>query len=250
MARTRIAGHRGASGLVEHENTLEAFAKTAEVGAGWIELDVRRLHDGILAVLHDPELDGHPVGELTLPAVREISERLGYRVPTLAEALEHAAGKLCVDIELKELGTEDQVVEIARACMRPGTYVYSSFHDDVVRDLRRQDPDAQAGLLLGKPTPENRVRTRVSELYPTRRLRACNASFAAPNRQLLRAGFLRRMRSAGFDVWVWTVNDTKEMRRLLKAGVAGIITDRPDLAVQLRDEIQGPEPALDGEATG
>ena len=238
MERTYIAGHRGASGLVEHENTLKAFTRTAEVGAGWVELDVRQLYDGTLAILHDAELEGHKVGDLTLGDVRQISARLGYVVPTLEQALQHCSGLVKVDIELKEAGTEAQAAAIAQAVLQPGDYVYTSFEDDVVSALRNLDPHAGRGLLLGTPNPEKRVRTRVSELYPNRRARACGADFVAPNRRLLRAGFLRRMRSSGYPVWVWTVNDEKDLRRLLRAGVAAIITDRPDLAVQLRDEIQ------------
>lgn len=238
MQRTRIAGHRGASGLVEHENTLDAFARTAEEGARWVELDVRQLYDGTLAILHDAEIDGHPVGQLTLDDLNALTERLGYRTPTLAEALDFCAGRVKVDVELKEPGTEAQVAAITQSILAPDAYVYTSFDDDVVAALRNLDPEARRGLLLGTPTPEKRVRTRMSELYPVKRLRGCGADFAAPNRRLLRAGFLRRMRSVGYPVWVWTVNDPKDMRRLFTAGVAAIITDYPDVAVKLRDQIQ------------
>ncbi|MGL5985416.1 MAG: esterase-like activity of phytase family protein, partial [Burkholderiales bacterium] len=40
------------------------------------------------------------------------------------------------------------------------------------------------------------------------------------------------MKSAGYQVVTWTVNDKPRMTELLKAGVSGIISDRPDLLLQ------------------
>ena len=80
-------------------------------------------------------------------------------------------------------------------------------------------------MLLG--APHGGLRLRFSELFPARRLRGCGARFVAPNWRLLRLGFLRRMRRAGFPVLVWTVNDSRQAQRLAAAGVAAIATDRP-----------------------
>jgi glycerophosphoryl diester phosphodiesterase len=48
--------------------------------------------------------------------------------------------------------------------------------------------------------------------------------------------FLRSVHRAGCAVHVWTVNDEADMRRLFDWGVDAIITDRPDVAVRVRDE--------------
>jgi len=243
MSRTRIVGHRGASGLVPYENTCEAFTHTAEVGAGWVELDVRRLGDGTLVVLHDPVFMGTPLSHLTLDGLRARTADLGFEVPTLDQALACCAGTVRVDIELKELGTESGVARSVREHLAPGDYVYTSFYDRVIAGLKLLDPEAQAGLLLGHPNPESPLLTRLTELYPVQRLMACGADFAAPNWRLLRMGFLRRVRAAGYPIWVWTVNDEAQIRRLLHAEVDAVITDLPDLGVQLRQALQ-PAPAL------
>jgi glycerophosphoryl diester phosphodiesterase len=244
MTRTAIAGHRGASALVRHENTVEAFLRAAEVGAGWVELDVRRLADGALVVFHDADLSGVPLRSLTLRGLRDRCANLGFCPPTLEEALAACRGRLSVDIELKEEHTEDDAAAITRAILPPGAYAWTSFHDGVVRRLATLDPDAPRGLLLGRPQPSRPVATRMSELYPMARLQAVKADFVAPNFRLLRLGFLRRMEQAGYPVWVWTVNEVGWMRHLLRAGVAMIITDHPDQAVQLRDIAQPVRPAI------
>ena len=54
-----ITAHRGAKGLVEHENTIESFIKAIEIGAHAIEFDIRRSADGILFVHHDDHIDNN-----------------------------------------------------------------------------------------------------------------------------------------------------------------------------------------------
>jgi glycerophosphoryl diester phosphodiesterase len=39
---------------------------------------------------------------------------------------------------------------------------------------------------------------------------------------------LAAAREAGLEIVVWTVNETPQMRRLIAAGVDGIITNYPD----------------------
>ena len=40
-----------------------------------------------------------------------------------------------------------------------------------------------------------------------------------------------RLRRGGAEVWCWTVDEPAEMRRLVARGVAGIISNRPELAL-------------------
>jgi glycerophosphoryl diester phosphodiesterase len=240
---TAIAGHRGASGLVPHENTLHAIARTAQVGARWVEIDVRRTSDGALVLHHDAACRGRSVGALTLLELRALAAETGLAVPTLAEALDEARRRgLSVDVELKEPGTEDAVVAETRAILSPEHYFYSSFHDEVVSGVKQRDPAGRAALLLGRPTLGASLTARLAELYPLARLRACRADLAAPHWRLVQLGVLPRLAAAGYPAWVWTVNRPSCLRWLLDREVAGIITDFPDRAVALRAE-RAPPPA-------
>ena len=42
------------------------------------------------------------------------------------------------------------------------------------------------------------------------------------------------MKKAGYPVYVWTVNDRKMIKKLLSKNITAIITDRPDIALELR----------------
>ena len=85
--------HRGAS-VDALENTLEAFALAVEQGADMIETDLHLLRDGVVALYHDDEIGGVPVGELTLAELR------GHlpRAPTLQEALDRFGDALAAGV--------------------------------------------------------------------------------------------------------------------------------------------------------
>ncbi len=103
--------------------------------------------------------------------------------------------------------------------------MFTSFLESAISTLRRLEPEYPAGLLLGQET---------TDFFPRKRLKACGANFAVPHRSMLGLGLLRRLRSMGLPAWIWTVNDTQQMKALFELGVAGIITDRPDLALAVR----------------
>src|SRR3954465_3236369 len=93
ILQTRIFAHRGASARYT-ENTVMAFQGARDLGADWVELDVRRTADGALAVHHDAHLaDGRAIVELAAAA-------LPPHVPLLAEALA-ACAPMGVNVEIK-----------------------------------------------------------------------------------------------------------------------------------------------------
>jgi glycerophosphoryl diester phosphodiesterase len=58
----------------------------------------------------------------------------------------------------------------------------------------------------------------------------------AQGHRIVSSRFVRHAHDRGLKVQVWTVDEEADMRRLLAWGVDGLITNRPDLAVQVRDE--------------
>ena len=62
-----------------------------------------------------------------------------------------------------------------------------------------------------------------------RTIKAAGGCCWAARRDQVNSRAVQEARDLGLKVFVWTVNDAGEMRRLLDLGVDGIITDRPDL---------------------
>ncbi len=242
-----VFGHRGASASAP-ENTLPAFQAAIEQGADGVELDVQLSADGVPVVIHDDTVDrttdGHGrVTGLSLAELRALDAGrfrgnafAGTRIPTLDEVFELARGHLLVNVELKiddtrDAGLEKRVVEtIARHAMRDQVIV-SSFNPVSLWRLRRLDPALPRGMLYAPDQPR----------YLRDRWLAVLARPDAmhPGRTLATREHVDALRSDGFKVNVWTVDERAEVKRLIDLGVDGIISNRPGDVVRWRAELAG-----------
>ena len=200
MPRPEIIAHRGAS-RERPENSLAAFARAIELGAGGIELDVHLHPDGVLRVHHDPIVpSGHPAP------------------PTLADALQliHAGG-LTSYCELKGAGTVPGT--LAGIAATGGNGAVHSFDHRMVAVARRIAPEIPRGVL------------EVS--YPVTPMRALED---VGGRDLWRQwpfvdeDLVRAASASGARVIAWTVNEPAMMERFATMGVHALCTDDPALA--------------------
>jgi glycerophosphoryl diester phosphodiesterase len=219
-----VIAHRGASADAV-DNSIDAFARAIDAGADMIEFDVRRTADNVLVAFHDPTAGGVAVGRMSRA---ELARRVGYEPPLLEEVLELAAGRIGLDVELKEDGYVERVVKEVVARHGEGEdVVVTSFLDDVVRQVKSNGSGLRAGLLLG--------RAHIATYLPISRARRCGADFVALHHRLVAAGLLRLAHAHGYASLVWTVNDDRALRTLLEdERVLGVVTDVPARAVALR----------------
>ena len=232
-----IIAHRGASSLAR-ENTIESFKKAIEIGVDMIEFDVRRTKDQALIVHHDELMEGRQVKELTYDEILKMAIGQGFSVPTFEEVLKCTSGKIKLDVEIKEEGYEKEVVELLLKYFKKDQFVMTSFYDSCIRKIKDDYPDIKTGLILGTSKPKNFILTRVSEFFPHKRCREAKADFLVPHRRLLWFGFLDRAKRENKPVFVWTVNDQRKIWKMLHdERIDAIITDKPDLAISLRQEM-------------
>ncbi len=254
-----LVAHRGGARLAP-ENTLVAFgAAVREWRADMLELDVRLTRDGHVVVLHDATLDrttdgSGPVFERTLEEVRALdaghrfldldgrhSHRgRGVTVPTLDEVLEAFPG-VWINVEIKEAraaGPLRAVVERHRAHHR---VLVAAERERWRRELR------------GYPGPWGASRSQIQPFWLTHRLpwggpyTPAVDVFQVPEtwegRRIVTPRFVREAHRRNIPVHVWTVDDPRDMRRLLAWGVDAIQTDRPDLLAGVLTEVAGRPPA-------
>jgi glycerophosphoryl diester phosphodiesterase len=226
---TLVLAHRGARRQAP-ENTIPAFARAMELGADGVELDVHRTRDDALVVRHDA--DGPPGvwAELTLAAIRAAEPE----VPVLAEVLDVCAGKL-VNIEIKnsprdldwdpEARAADLVVECLVARGSTDTVLVSSFNLATVDRVRMLAADVPTALLTFAGDPLDALVT--AETHGHTALHPFVGQLAGG----IAGALVQRAHERGIQVNVWTVNEPDDIVRLGAAGVDGVCTDVPDVAL-------------------
>ncbi len=232
---TKIVAHRGASYLAKRENTIESFRLAIDLNADMVEFDVRCTSDRKLVVFHDSTFGDMPISYQTYEELNRSAAEEGFRVPTFEEVVRLCAGRIFMDIEVKDGGYEKELVHILHKYCTYEQYSVKSFFDPIVYRVKKIDPQITTGLLLGKDHPG--FIWRMKEVFPVRRLRQAKCDFVAPFWVFSSRGFVWRMHRRGYPVYVWTVNTPGLVRKLLKRRVDGVITDKPDMGLAVRKNL-------------
>jgi glycerophosphoryl diester phosphodiesterase len=239
----QVSAHAG-----DRSPTLETYRNAVATGADYVELDIRRTADGALVSFHDARTaQGEPLAAVGYSRLCDLA---GYEVPMVADVLATIKGHAKGHLDLKDTGGEDDVVRLALDVLGPGQFIITTLEDRSAAAIRSRFPsadDVPVALSLGRDMagapPARWVRTRLSELRPLPRLRACGADWVAAERRLARAGVRRQCRRRHVKVMVWTVNSERELRYWLIDDRADVvITDRPAVAIALREQTSGGNP--------
>jgi glycerophosphoryl diester phosphodiesterase len=245
----RLFAHRGASGHCP-ENSLPAFALALELGAPYLELDVRMSRDGHVMVHHDETVartteGSGAVGEMTLEALRALDAGHWFRrngeevypfrgqgiaIPTLGEVL-RAFPLALLNIEVKQ-ETPPMEGALERVLVRHGALgrvLLTAESGGTMRRIRARLGDRVA---TGISAPEGADLAQWILGGRTGRPRPAGQALQIPERlagrEYITAQFVEAVHGIGLEVHVWTVNDPQRMGDLLGMGVDGIMTDFPE----------------------
>lgn len=245
-----VVAHRGSSGAAP-ENTIAAVRLAVRQKAGVVENDIQRTKDGELVIMHDttlarttdveqvfPGRAPWSVGDFTLAEIKQLDagswfapEFAGERVPTLAEwgqavgygtgmLLEPKAPELYPGIEA-DLDKELRNNRVFSTAISQGRLVVQSFNHPWLRGYKDLAPDVPVGLLFGARPAQADIDNAATWAQQV------NPALGAIDESVVVA-----IHEAGMEAHVWTVNDGAGMRRAIRWGVDGIITNYPQV---LRD---------------
>lgn len=242
MTGPLIIGHRGAP-YQAVENTEAAFQAALETGAGIIETDVRLTADGHLVIAHDPDYSrlGGPVkpiidcsrDELEKIVLKGISGNVSN--PLFMEQALQLFPRAAFSVDLKDPGPAvvkvwTELLQKSGASSRCRT---ASFRDRTLKLFHRLNPDAP--ISIGRFGAAWLLFTTV--LGCPRRPKSWEGVLQLPERagpiRVLTPKRISLWQTRGWKVQVWTVDNKEDMRRFVRWGIDGIITNRPSLLLEV-----------------
>jgi glycerophosphoryl diester phosphodiesterase len=244
-----VFAHRGGSAL-RPENTLAAFDHGLALGADGLEFDVHLSRDGVVVVHHDRTLERTTNGR-GLVSDRTAAELAaldagwnfaapdhGYRgtvggIPTLATVLRRYRDILMIiELKVNDPILAQRAIDDIRAADAVDRVALGSFGTRVLRAARAYE----SRLVTGSSREETRLALYRSWVrWPVRHPHydAFQVPEFAGMTRVVSPRFIDYAHEDGLAVQVWTVDRAADMQRLLEWGADGIISDRPDIAVDV-----------------
>ncbi len=233
----KIIGHRGCAGYAP-ENTIEAIHTAADLGIGWVELDVKLTKDQVPIIFHDDTLErttniSGNVADKTIHEIKELDAGswygetfIGAKIPTLEDAVEALIERgLGLNLEIKPCpGREKETAEAALDVLSTmwddhDRLLISSFQHVSLEAAYDVALDWHRGLLLPQEWPEN-----WAELADYLKVSSVNVHADTVTRDQVET--IIEMEK---QILAYTVNEPDKARVLQSWGVDGFFSDTPDI---------------------
>jgi len=211
----------------ETENTLASIQKALDLNVDMIEIDVFKIASGEIVVFHDEKIDrltngSGDIESLDLEALKNLTVEGNHKIPLLSEVLDVINHKVPLNIELKGPGTSEGVMNLIKTYMENegwtlDDFLISSFNWEELKNMRRINKDIKIAILT-EDDPLDAIPI-ANDLKAV----AINPNYLS----LTKANGLE-IKSQGFKVFTWTVNDTKQISNMRILGVDGVFTNYPE----------------------
>jgi glycerophosphoryl diester phosphodiesterase len=243
---------------------MASFKKAVEVGADFLEMDVHSTSDGHIVVMHDPLVDRTtdgvgPVAKMTLAELQKLDA--GYRftpdegatfqyrgrgiiVPTLREVVESFPGvPLNIEVKENETANETAVADLLKELGHVEITILAAEKEPMMLRLRAAAPGFATNFCDSEALEFiQRTNSGDWEGYtpPGTSLQIPEEFSGIP---ILTPELIDAAHGMDIEIHIWTVNEEADMRRLLEMGVDGIMTDHPEILVDvvrdmgLRDDL-------------
>jgi glycerophosphoryl diester phosphodiesterase len=168
-----------------------------------------------------------------IDAGRKFSEEfVGEKIPTLYKVLESLGEEILINVELTNYASAwddlpNRVIKLIEDSGLESRVLIASFNPIALVKCRRISKEIPTALLIHAKSPR---------LYQSLLHSLLSYDLFHPQESLINSKLVSDELRRGRKVTAWTINDENRMRQLLTFGIAGIITDVPDVAIRIRDE--------------
>lgn len=242
MSGVKIISHRGANKYAP-QNTLPAFERSVQLGVDGFETDVHMTKDGVPVICHNYTINetSNGMGRISTYTLEDIKKFdfgayyspkfKGTPLPTLDEFLDLVASSdiEIMNIELKspkerETGIVEKTIKAVRAHNLFNRLLISSFDSNLLVEAKAIDERCQTGYLYAP----NQMATPSLLINPVWFAKKIKVDALHPMDIYVNPLYVKLAHEAGLKVNVWTINSEKKIKKMIRYGVDGIITDCPD----------------------
>lgn len=223
--------HRGGTDFAP-ENTFEAFNSAVKIGYKFLETDVHPNADGKLMAFHDPTLDRvtnfkGSIQELTSKDLNKVKVDDKFRIPVLEELFE-SFPDCFFSVDMKCDESVKPLINVVKEMRAIDRVCFASFNQKRLNFVR----DYFNNKCITSMGPKEILITKISSIVNLRQKINSNVASLPISRYKIR--FLNKrnidyLKSLKIKVIAWTINNEKEIRNLINAGVDGIMTDKISL---------------------
>ena len=252
LSKPVTIAHQGGNKVYPDESLL-AFTNAVDMGLQVLEVDIHRTKDGVLVINHDQTIDrltdsSGLIREMSWSGLQQVDGAYnwspdgltypyrgkGVKILSLIAVLD-AFPQQVYDIEIKQHDPplESDLCDLLRQYgVAADQVIVASFSDETLTRFQNVCPEVATSLPVNQGTILYILsRVGLERLLPLDAVVAqLPRSFSTKLGQLeLDRRYINAFSKGDRQVWVWTVNDSIEMRRMVNMGVHGIITDRPSV---------------------
>lgn len=223
-----IIGHRGGEGV---ENSLGAIKNSIDKRIDYVEIDIQRTKDNYYIVNHDKTFKrvagiNKSASDMTLKEIKKISLRGEEKIPEIREVLKLSKNKINLFIELKGKTADkkmvDDIVKLVKKEKMEKQVVFISMRYSVINYLKTKYKDLKTGfiyfLFLGD-------------------MSKIKADYMLFSEDFVTENHIEQIHRHNKKAIVWTVNSPDSMKKYLDSAVDGIITDRVNDILRLKEKL-------------
>ena len=250
-----VIAHQGGDGLWPGD-TMFAFEHAAELGVDVLEMDLHITKEGVLVINHDETVDRttDSTGEIEAMNLDEIKaldagydwsndngntfpyRGMGITIPTLEEVFEAFPGyHMTIEIKTTERSMAMPFCELIRAYDMQDKVLVASFLDERMEEFREVCPE----VATSSARQETTIFVLLSKAFLGRLYSPSFNALQVPEESsgitVMTTQFVHAAHERNLRVEPWTIDNPKQMKQYIEWGVDGIITDRPDLMLEILD---------------
>ncbi len=222
--------HRGASAYAP-ENTMSSFKKAFQIKSNGIELDLQKTKDGKIVIFHDFTIDNksNGVGKISDYTYEELlnfdfgswfdEKYKGEKIVLFEDFMKEVANKnLILAVELKEIGIEEETLNIINKYYDKEKVFITSFIYEVLSNVRKLDKDIKIGWLIEEDINRDNIK-KINEIFGNQICPSANC--------VTREG-IRLARENDLSVRLWEISNVEIMKKVYDLDIDGMTVNFPD----------------------